>query len=90
MDTIANFKGGVDSIGLSLSGFAVDATEGLLESGQFVLGTAASDGDDYLLYNSSTGELFFDSDGVGSAAPILLATLKPRTLLQSSDLYWLT
>jgi Ca2+-binding RTX toxin-like protein len=87
-DTITDFKSGRDSIGLSLGGFSVEATEGQVQSGQFVLGATAQDGDDYLLYNSATGELFFDSDGAGNAQAKLLAKLTPGTMLESIDLYW--
>jgi serralysin len=55
---------------------------GGLPAGAFVVGTAAADADDRILYDTATGALFYDSDGTGAAAAIQFATLssKPLTL----------
>ena len=38
-------------------------------------GTAATQADDYILYNRNTGALFYDADGNGSIAALQFATL---------------
>ncbi|RWN24262.1 MAG: calcium-binding protein, partial [Mesorhizobium sp.] len=40
-------------------------------------GKAADDSSDHIIYNSSTGALSFDSDGIGGAAQTQFATLSP-------------
>jgi Ca2+-binding RTX toxin-like protein len=49
------------------------------------LGTTAVDGNDNILYDASSGELFYDSDGFGAAAPILFATVSVATALTHAD-----
>jgi Ca2+-binding RTX toxin-like protein len=45
-------------------------------------GSAALDANDFLIYNTTTGELYYDRDGNGAAAPLLFALLQgsPDTL----------
>ena len=44
-----------------------------------------ADGNDRLLYNQVTGQLFFDADGNGAGAAFLFATLGAGTVLAASD-----
>ena len=54
---------------------------GPLAEGAFRYGTTAQDADDRILYQSSTGRLFYDPDGVGGIDAVLFAQLEPRTEL---------
>lgn len=86
IDTIADFVSGTDDINLSkavFKGYAVGADL----SNDFVIGTAAVDSTDHFIYNSSTGDLYYDIDGSGSKAAIQFATLTGATTLIASDLH---
>ena len=59
---------------------------GALPASAFVIGTAAADAGDRILYDSATGNLYFDSDGTGANAAVLFATLDNTTAaLSASD-----
>ena len=83
-DTITDFTAG-DFIGLSTTAFNL-GTNGQLDANEFVLGTQAADGDDRIIYNQSTGQLFYDADGNGAqASALLFATVTPGTALGFND-----
>nr|WP_245278715.1 hypothetical protein [Mesorhizobium sp. LSHC420B00] len=62
--------------GLKLGGLSADA---------FFAGTAAHDSSDHIIYNSSTGALSFDSDGIGGISQIQFATLSPGLSLTAGS-----
>jgi Ca2+-binding RTX toxin-like protein len=75
-DRITDFAVAEDTLLVSASGFAGRLTPGeTLRVGQFRLGVAATDSSDRFIYNENTGAIFFDSDGLGGAAQIQIATL---------------
>ena len=73
VDKIQDFKVGQDLIGLDSDIFS--AIGGSLGQGEFTIGTKALDGNDHIIYNASTGALFYDEDGKGGAAQVKFATL---------------
>jgi serralysin len=81
VDTITDFSpGGGEVIRLDDDIFsAFDASLGkALPSGAFRAGagvTTAQDADDHIIYNTSTGNLYYDPDGAGGASATLFATL---------------
>lgn len=83
VDTIRDFGGG-DRIGLSSGVFAA-ATDGGIGAGEFVLGAAAQDADDRLVYDQASGRLFYDADGNGATAAMLFAQLAAGTVLAATD-----
>ena len=60
-------------------------TLGALAPGAFVIGTAAGDADDRIIYNSTTGQLYFDADGSGAGAAVLFAILQGAPAITASD-----
>ncbi|HIK57107.1 MAG TPA: cadherin domain-containing protein [Synechococcales cyanobacterium M55_K2018_004] len=84
-DRITDFDPTQDRILFSRTGFETFIRTGRLQANQFRLGSRASDGDDRLIYNRSTGALFFDPDGNGSIAPIQIAVLQNRAALSAAN-----
>ena len=82
-DVIANFVSGQDKIRFD-SAFTSIYSSGIYTD-MFVIGTVAQDANDYIIYNKSTGELFFDSDANGVALEQLIAKLTINTNLLQSD-----
>lgn len=83
VDTITDFQHGVDKIGLS-SGFGIAS----LSDMAFVSSSkpAATSGDPTLLYNSSSGSLWWDDDGKGWHSPVQVAQLTNAPQLTLSDI----
>jgi len=76
-DTILDFVVADDRIQLAKSVFTALGATGALTADQFVSGAgvvAGADATDRIAYDTTTGQLFYDSDGNGAAAPVLLAT----------------
>ena len=84
VDTVRDFASGSDKVGLASDVFAA-VTDGGIVAGEFVIGTAAADADDRLVYDQATGRLFFDADGNGSGAAVLFAQFGAGTSLAASD-----
>ena len=58
-----------------------------LDASNFVINASARDNNDYLIYNKTTGELFYDADANGSAAPTPIALLSANLALTNADFY---
>ena len=66
VDHILDFVPAIDQIRLENAVFTALAG-GALNADAFVLGTAALDADDRILYDAATGNLYYDRDGTGAA-----------------------
>jgi cysteinyl-tRNA synthetase len=84
VDSIVDFTVEHDLIQLKQVAFP-GLAEGALPGSAFVAGAAAHDGDDRIVYNPSTGNLFFDPDGNGPEAAIRFAHLAAGLALSSGD-----
>jgi Ca2+-binding RTX toxin-like protein len=84
VDTITGFVSGADRILLDNSVFTTLA-EGGIAPGAFVIGTAAQDADDRIIYDQATGALYYDADGAGGAAAVQFATLSGHPVLTAND-----
>ncbi|WP_180355838.1 hypothetical protein [Aliirhizobium smilacinae] len=58
---------------------------GDLSSAAFYAGTAAHDSSDRIIYDKSSGKLFYDADGKGGAAAIQFAQLQKGLSITASD-----
>lgn len=87
VDLVRHFSSD-DQIGLRASGFAGLAT-GALDVNAFKdIGVAGSavDADDRIIYDSRTGELFFDADGSGAGEGVLIAMINGAHVLSADDI----
>lgn len=85
VDTITDFNPLQDSIALSRAVFGAAGPAGALNPDAFVVGQQASEADDRIIYDSSTGNLFYDADGTGAGAAMLFAKLPNLPELTSTD-----
>jgi Ca2+-binding RTX toxin-like protein len=88
VDFLADFSGvgsdGDDRILLDHNVFA-GLGLGALSSDAFVVGSAAQDADDRIIFDSATGAIYFDADGNGAGLAIQFARIDTSTPLTASD-----
>ncbi len=87
IDRIADFRHGQDTIELDHAGFTALGAAGPLDADAFLLGAAAHDAGDRILYDGKTGALSYDADGTGDAAAVQFAILKPHLKLTADDFH---
>jgi Ca2+-binding RTX toxin-like protein len=85
LDVITDFNVADDTILLDDAIFSSSLGLGNIAAGEFVIGTAALDANDRIIYDSNTGALFYDSDGVGGTAAIQFAELDTGLALTNLD-----
>lgn len=89
VDRILDFSPAYDTIRLDDATFAGIGPRGWLSAEMFHTGAAAHDADDRVVYDSRSGELFYDADGTGAAAQVkfalVIAGVKPA--LTAADFY---
>jgi Ca2+-binding RTX toxin-like protein len=89
VDSISDLIAGLDKIGLDKEIFTAlkNEDQGSLLSDYFRASTngLAADENDYFLYNTTTGALFYDADGSGQGVATQFATLTTKPTLSASD-----
>ena len=88
-DRIADFDGGDDRIKLENAVFGKLTVAGALDAANFranLTGTAL-DANDHVLYDTDSGQLFYDADGNGAGARQLVATLSGMPVLTAADIW---
>lgn len=75
LDRITDFNVASDTIVLENAIFTAFAATGTIASSTFYRGTKAHDTDDRLIYNKTTGDLFYDSNGSASGGSVQIADL---------------
>lgn len=85
-DRITDFQSKFDKIELDADIFTEISYSGALRAGDFVYGVTAQDAADRLIYQESTGKLWYDADGSGAGAKVLVANLGANTDLVAADI----
>jgi len=84
VDHVVDFAPATDSFQLSSAVFT-GLPLGTLAAGAFVIGATAADSDDRIIYDSASGALSFDADGIGGTAQVQFATLATGLALTNND-----
>lgn len=85
LDTVTDFQTGIDGLTLIGSVFG-GLSSGRLESAAFHVGNAAADSEDRIIYDQSTGALWFDADGSGAGEQVQVAALSNLAALMVDDI----
>ena len=88
VDRITDFTSSDDTLHLHSDIFETIAL-GALKAADFQSNTtgAANDSSDRIIYETDTGNLYYDADGTGSAAAIQFAVIAPDLTLTSADFF---
>lgn len=89
VDTLTDFVPGRDRLELENGVFWKLVNAGPLAAANFRASAAgtARDGNDFVVYETDTGRLFYDADGSGSEAAVLVAVLTGAPALAASDIF---
>lgn len=82
VDTITDFTGTTDKIQLSRAIYTALGTSSSLSAAKFWAGAGVvrgHDADDRIVYNTTTGDLYYDADGSGLTAAVLIAVVGTTT-----------
>jgi Ca2+-binding RTX toxin-like protein len=83
-DRITDFMSGTDRIELD-SKLYKTLTPGALDSSVFLLGTKATNTAQRLIYDQPKGALYYDADGSGRIAPILIGSFDNQAVIVVGD-----
>lgn len=91
VDTVRDFMSGIDVLRVSLDIFDVLSfdSDNLLISDAFIAGagvSSAQTADQHIIFNSTSGALYYDSDGSGASEAVHFATLNNVSTLLASDI----
>jgi Ca2+-binding RTX toxin-like protein len=85
VDIILSFNAAQDKVVLDHKIFDQIGSVGSLDPSMFAVGTKAANATTHILYDKATGDLFYDADGNGAQAPILLAHISSSAALTASN-----
>ena len=90
-DVVTDFVSATDRLSFSSFNFPALGTPGNLVAGdaRFAAGpgfTSGHDASDRLIYNTTTGQLFYDADGNGAGSAVVVATLQGAPALAATDI----
>jgi Ca2+-binding RTX toxin-like protein len=87
IDNITDFSVVDDTIQLARTVFTGLGINHVLDAAAFVIGTAATNANQHIIYNSATGNLYFDDDGNGAHAAQQFAHISAGLALTNSDFF---
>ncbi|MCC6658624.1 MAG: calcium-binding protein, partial [Rhodocyclaceae bacterium] len=87
-DTLTDYTAGFDLLYLENGIFTALTSTGTLAAGNFVSGggATAADANDFILYDTTTGNLYYDADGNGAGAAVQFAHLNGTPALANTDI----
>ena len=90
-DVVHDFNSGADELHFDNNGFTATGSAGEFTAGdaRFLAAagaTSAQSASQRLVYNTTTGDLFYDADGAGGAASVRIAAFAGTPVLQASDI----
>jgi Ca2+-binding RTX toxin-like protein len=87
-DTITDFRPSADTIVLYLDYFKkAGSGDGFLKSSAFWKGAAAHDADDRIIYDNTTGAVYYDPDGTGAQAQVMFAKVSKGLSITYKNFY---
>jgi Ca2+-binding RTX toxin-like protein len=86
IDLVADFTPGSDTVQVDQTNYFQGLSLGELAASQFAIGSATGTGPQ-IVYNQTTGALFFDSDGAGAGVAARFATVAGHPTLSASDFF---
>lgn len=87
VDTITDMTPGGDAIDLALSVFTALSGKGVLKSKEFKVGTHATEADQRIVYDDSSGAIYYDADGNGGGAQVQFASVSTGLALSNTDFF---
>ena len=87
LDMITDYAVSDDTIWLDNAVFTALTSTGTLAVGNFTVGPAAADADDFIIYNQATGTLYYDADGSGAGAQVRFVALGAGLAMTHSDFF---
>jgi Ca2+-binding RTX toxin-like protein len=84
-DKISDFVAADDRIRMDRDVFKQIGPTGMLEADRFVIGVAARENIDRIIYDKAEGVLMYDRDGSGAAEAVIFATVTPNTAMSHWD-----
>ena len=88
VDIVTDFETGVDRFRLENAVFYNLGAAGALSIDAFFIGAAAHDATDRIIYDDTTGRLYYDSNGVAAGGQLEFADLDPGLMLRYTD-FWI-
>jgi len=85
VDRVLDFNVADDTILLEQAIFSSSLGLGNISASELVIGTAAQDANDRIIYDNNTGALFYDSDGAGGSAQVQFADIGRGLALTNID-----
>jgi len=85
VDSISDFNHIADTFRLENAVMKTIGGVGVLKASFFFAGVSAHDKDDHIVYNRTSGGLFYDDDGTGAHAGVQLAYLPNKPILAYND-----
>lgn len=86
-DTVSDFLSSADRMTFDNAVFTAVGADGALAASAFVIGTAAADAADRIIYDQASGQLYYDADGTGAGAKVLFGAVTAGTVIALGDLW---